>query len=123
MLFHEKVIKLRKEKHISQKNLADKLGIHVTNMNKYERGLSMPSLETLKRLSTVLDISIDYLLFDEKGDTIKSRIIDDELLKQFEKVSKLDTSNKEVIKTVIESIITKSEMERVMVENRIKKAS
>ena len=52
---------LRKEKHLSQQQVADALGITRTAYNKYESGVITPS----RRLSALCDlygVSADYLL-------------------------------------------------------------
>jgi len=54
--------KIRKEKKISQKELADKIGITSAAVGQYERGERKPSLEILIGLAQHFNISISYLL-------------------------------------------------------------
>lgn len=123
MSFHEKVKRIREEKHLTQRAVASKLGIHYTSMNKYEQGLAVPSINIAKGIAKVLGVSIDYLVFDGEDEIAKSKILDNELLKQFEEASKLDNEDKEMIKTVIESIITKKQIEKMIMKNSLRKAS
>ena len=53
---------LRKQQGLTQKEVADKLGIHCTTYTKYETGASEPSFEMLNKLADLYDISTDYLL-------------------------------------------------------------
>lgn len=53
----------RKAKGLTQLQVADKLHIHRTAYTKYERGVSEPTLETLVKITAVLDVSADTLLF------------------------------------------------------------
>ena len=53
---------LRNEKGFSQEVFASKVGIHVTNLSKYERNISIPSLEIAKKMAKVLSISLDQFV-------------------------------------------------------------
>ena len=58
-----KIMKYRKEKNLTQDDLADKLFITRQALSKWELGLSIPSIDSLIELSKILDVSIDDLLF------------------------------------------------------------
>ena len=62
------ISKIRKEKKITQKQLAEKLGITDRAISKWENGKSMPDLSLLKPLSECLDITINELLTGEHID-------------------------------------------------------
>lgn len=53
---------LRTQRHMLQKDVAQKLGIDRTTYAKYESGASEPNHETLLKLSELFDVSADYLL-------------------------------------------------------------
>ena len=53
---------MRKERHISQKKLAEMAGISNTYLSDLEVGRTSPSLKTLINISKALDISVDVLL-------------------------------------------------------------
>lgn len=53
---------LREDKEIKQREMAEKLNISQTNYSKYELGKINIPIETLKKLSIILNTSIDYLL-------------------------------------------------------------
>lgn len=54
--------KLRTEKHLSQKQLAQKIGVEGSTVALYEQGERTPSIKVLIRLSRALGVSTDYLL-------------------------------------------------------------
>lgn len=58
---------LRKEKHLTQKELADRLHITDKAVSKWERGLSCPDIALLSNLAQILDITVDELLNAEKN--------------------------------------------------------
>lgn len=54
--------KIREEKHITAKQIADYLGITMQAVNQYEKGLRSPSLITLVKISEFLEVPIDKLI-------------------------------------------------------------
>lgn len=59
-----KIEKHRKEKNMTQYELADSLFVTHQAVSKWENGKSVPSIEVLLLLTQLFDISIDYLLAD-----------------------------------------------------------
>lgn len=56
------VSELRKEHHMTQKELAELLGVTDKAVSKWERGLSYPDISLLEPLAKTLDISVLELL-------------------------------------------------------------
>lgn len=61
-VFQERLLLARRRRAMSQEALADKAHLFKTDISKYERGQSMPTLPRLVRLADALEISTDYLL-------------------------------------------------------------
>lgn len=57
-----RIKELRLSFNYSQKDLANKLGCNQTAVGKYEREDLEPNLDTLKKLSSIFECSIDYLI-------------------------------------------------------------
>jgi len=53
---------LRKEKGMTQKDLADKLGITDKAVSKWERNLSFPDTATIPKLAEILEVSVEELM-------------------------------------------------------------
>lgn len=53
---------LRKDKGISQSELANIAGIHANVLGRYERGEATPSVEMAAKLADALGVSLDYLI-------------------------------------------------------------
>jgi transcriptional regulator with XRE-family HTH domain len=70
------IANLRKEKGLTQKELADQLGITDRAVSKWERGLGCPDVSLLDDLSRILDISILEILKGRKLD--RNEIINNE---------------------------------------------
>jgi len=62
----EFIAKLRKEKNMTQMELADKLYISDRAVSKWERGICMPDISIIGDLAKYLDISVTELLQGEK---------------------------------------------------------
>lgn len=57
-----KLKELRKAKNLSQEQVCKELYLDQSTYHRYEVGTSKPSFETLKKLATFFNVSIDYLL-------------------------------------------------------------
>ena len=62
MEFNKKLQQLRKEKGITQEELAKSLYVSRTAVSKWESGRGYPNLDSLKDIAKYFDISIDELL-------------------------------------------------------------
>ena len=60
----EKLVRLRKEKGLSQLQLAEEINVSRQAISRWEVGLAVPSREKLKALSELYHVSMDYLLSD-----------------------------------------------------------
>ncbi len=66
MKFNEKLISLRKEKGMTQEELAYKLGVSRQSVSKWELGECEPDISKLKEISKLFQVSTDNLLFDQE---------------------------------------------------------
>lgn len=62
MEFNEKLQELRKQKGMTQEELAEKLYVSRTAISKWESGRGYPNLESLKAISQFFHVSLDDLL-------------------------------------------------------------
>lgn len=75
MTFGAKLQLLRKQKGMSQEQLASQLSISRQAISKWELDSSLPDTENVVQLSNLFEVSLDYLLKDEeqdKNETAKS---------------------------------------------------
>lgn len=66
MEFNEKLQELRKNRGMTQEELADALFVSRTTISKWELGRGYPSIDSLKDISKFFSVSIDNLLSGEK---------------------------------------------------------
>lgn len=67
MKFNEKLQNLRKEKNMSQEDLAAKLNVTRQSVSKWESGLAYPEMEKLIVLSELFGVSLDDLIKENKN--------------------------------------------------------
>ena len=65
------IAKLRKEKNMTQQQLADKLSVTDRAVSNWENGRRLPEYSILKELCDILGISINELFAGEKIDKEK----------------------------------------------------
>ncbi len=88
--FGQRVRVLRDKKGLSQKDLADRLGMPRSIVSTYENGHSMPTYGKLIKLACVFEVSTDYLLGVEND-----RILD---------LSELNDDQTNSIKEIVEAM-------------------
>lgn len=57
---------LRTQYNLTQKEVAKKLEITYQSYQAYELGISIPSLQNFIKLAKIYDVSLDYLIGNEK---------------------------------------------------------
>ncbi len=82
----------RDKLHLSQKALGAKLGLTSVSILKYEKGISEPSIGTLKRMSEIFGVSVDTII---ENDTqfLDLRMLDDKIKSLVELVLHLNPTN------------------------------
>ncbi|MDR4888910.1 helix-turn-helix domain-containing protein [Fredinandcohnia sp. QZ13] len=77
-----RIKELRKQKRLTITELAKRAGVSKSYLSYIERDVQKnPSLQFLTKISKPLDTSIEYLLGEEKTDTITNEILDKEWTK------------------------------------------
>lgn len=69
MEFNNKLYQLRKQKGLSQEELANRLNVSRQTVSKWEIGDSTPDMEKLAAISSLFDISLDELVMGKEPDT------------------------------------------------------
>lgn len=85
------ISKMRKEKKLTQQDLAEKLGISDRTIGNWENGRNMPDLSLFKPLCEELEITINDLLSGEK---VKEKEYQDKLEENI--INTIDYTNKRI---------------------------
>ncbi len=109
MEFPKRLAALRKERKLTQKTLAGLVGVHITQIQRYENGSIQPTLDVIRRLAIALSVSADLLVFDKD-----ERGPDEELKLQFEAVSHMPPEEKKIIQALLEGMIVKYQTKQMI---------
>lgn len=74
MQFQDRLYQLRKEKGLSQENLADVLGITRQAVQKWESGASRPDMENLVALARYFGVTLDWLIMGAEPEQLKTPV-------------------------------------------------
>lgn len=66
----DKILKLRKEKGLSQEAFAEKLGVSRQSVSKWESGGTVPDIDKIIAMSKLFEVSTDYLLKEDSPEAV-----------------------------------------------------
>lgn len=107
-MFGTRLHTLRKERKLRQEDMAKQLGIARTTYAMYEQGNREPDYNTLIKIATFFEVSIDYLLGTTEMRQITD-IQDPELYQWFEDIINATPQKREELKKFWEFIIQRED--------------
>jgi len=113
MKFAQRLKKARIEKGLSQSELGEIVGIHYTQIGRYENKGAQPSADILSKMANALGVSSDFLMNGSSDDLADSSLTDKELLNQFKTIEKLTEKDKSVVKIFLDAFITKGKLKQL----------
>ena len=72
----ETIASLRKQKGMTQNELAEKMNVTDKAVSKWERDLSCPDINTISKLADILDVSVEELLKAKKKENSNTKMKD-----------------------------------------------
>lgn len=109
MKFGDRVVAIRKEKGLQQKELAAMVSILPVVLSRYENNLINPSLEVANKIAKALSVSLDYLANGVVEEGAEVRLSD--RLKQFDKLLPRD---QEYVVAVLEAFLMKARLQDLL---------
>lgn len=79
MKLHEKLYQLRKEKGLTQAELAERLEVSRQSVSNWEVGTTTPSTKRLKDISQLYDVPLDYLLNEDSPEKQEEATLKEEI--------------------------------------------
>lgn len=116
-MFNEKLRFLRKYQNLTQAEVAKQLSINTRTYSKYETGSTEPDIATIKSLANFFDVSIDYLLENEKATLEAMDTVDFETLilhGNYTIKSKFPTDkDRKMIQTIVNAIFENKQCKKI----------
>ena len=102
MTFSKQFLQLRKDHKLTQQEMADRCGMHITQVRRYEAEQAQPSIEILKKIAVAFNVTTDWLIFEEG-----ERALPNSLQLKFEAVSQMSEEDQRAIQSLIDGMILK----------------
>jgi len=100
--------KLREELGLTRKEVAEKLNIDQTTYGKYELSKRQPDYDTLQKIASFFNVSVDYLLGRtnvRNSNNNTDEDFPDDVKVLMRSVSKLTDKQKEIVKRLVQEFI------------------
>jgi transcriptional regulator with XRE-family HTH domain len=112
MSFGNRLKKARQDKNLSQSQLGETVGVHYTQIGRYESKGVKPAGDILSKIATVLGVSSDYLIGGTANDMADITITDKELLRLFKKAEQLPADKKTMLVEFVDAFILKQDIQK-----------
>ena len=112
MTFGERLKEARLKKGLSQSDLSKMVGIHYTQIGRYENKGAQPSADILSKMAHTLSVSSDYLIGGTTDEQAMGILKDLDLLKQFKKVEQLPNEKKNIVKELLDAFLLKCDIQQ-----------
>jgi len=106
--FGKRMAALRKERKLTQDELAKLLSTSISVIGRYERDEMTPSIETAKKLADALDISLDYLVGEGE-----LKVLDKKTLKRLEDIENLPDEDRTNIFYTLGNLIKAAKLKAI----------
>ena len=114
MRIAENIKQLRQQAGLLQKEVAKALEIGYSNYNKLEKGDRGISLEELVKISKFYKLTIDEVVFLDKGKELEVQIEQKPKDEQWELLDELNPEDREIIYKLVNTMLTKKRMKDLL---------
>ena len=107
-MFSTRLAQLREELGLTRKEVAEKLNIDQTTYGKYELSKRQPDYDTLQKIASFYNVSVDYLLGRTNVRNSNNNVDEDfpdDVKVLMRSVSKLTDKQKEIVKRLVQEFI------------------
>ena len=110
---------LREHRRLSQRELASLLDIDYMQVYRYEKGVNIPSAETIVKLAQILQVTTDQLLTG-RGDAAATapKIRNPKLFDRFQAVDELPKDKQEMALQLLDAILSQHALENIADRSR-----
>jgi transcriptional regulator with XRE-family HTH domain len=108
MTFGKRLTELRHRRGLTQNQVSELVGVHVTQVRKYEADRAQPTLEVIRKLALALDVTADELVFDPSERM--PLVADKTLLRQWEQIEALPEEDRLALKALVEGLLLRRQI-------------
>lgn len=112
--FGSRLKALRESRSLSQQELAERIGIHFSQLSRIERDVSTPSAETLVALNRALHISADTLLGIDTRAAQEPTVHNLRLLERFQALETLGADEQDTAIKLIDALVAKHRIQQAL---------
>jgi transcriptional regulator with XRE-family HTH domain len=113
----ENIKKVRKEKGVQQKAVAQEIGLDQSSYNKIENGKREPSVEVLQKLSVIFGVTVDDLLNPDNNQPSPVTVEDKTITEKIRLIEQLEDEDKNVIYKMLDTMLTKKKFQDFFQQN------
>ena len=107
--FGKRLKDLRNQQRWTQKEVAAKIGLQISQLNKYECGMHVPPADKLVQLAEIFNTTTDYLLTGSVTDA--QPINNVRLLERFRALEGFNLKDQDTVLKLIDAMIVKHRVE------------
>jgi len=108
MSFGSRLLQARKNKGLSQEDLASQLGTKGPAIGRYERDEMKPSIDVAAKIAGILDVSLDWLV----GHTDME--LDSRMLERIQEVTQMKERDREHVFAMLDAFIKQTKLQNVL---------
>jgi len=108
MSFGSRLLQARKNKGMSQEDLAKLLSTKGPAIGRYERDEMKPSIEAAAKMTQLLDVSLDWL------DGHTDLELDKKMIQRIQEVSKMEATDKEHVFAMLDAFIKQTKLQSML---------
>lgn len=112
LAFGRMLKELRRRRGLSQKELAEAIGVHYLQISKYETGSYFPTVGKVIEIAKVLQVGIDQLFGEVIPD--EGHVSNLRLLRRFRDLESLPKDDQDVAVKLIDALIAKSKIKKLV---------
>lgn len=108
MIYGDILQELRKDRGLTQRDVAKALNVVTSTISNYENGVSQPESDMIEKLADFYDVNIDYL-YNRTRISSSFRVIEKSLITKnglinYDDIVRLNDEDKVILKTIIERL-------------------
>lgn len=117
MQLAQNIKKLREERGLLQKEVANAVDVHPSNYSKMEKGERDISIEVADKLARFFGLTLDQLVHLEDAAPKEIKIEDKTVNEKVQLISQLEEDDKQAVYRIIDSMLTRTKFQDFFQKN------